>query len=125
MPPAPLPYSWTGCYVGIQAGGSLETDSTFSQAGVFGNGAIAGGQVGCNYQTGMLVFGIEGEGFWSSLRSQTSLVDSSEDNSEVLTTSNRWDADVAARLGVAFDRTLFYSKFGVAWGRRSHSDRHR
>ena len=69
LAPAPLPYSWTGCYVGIHAGGGVETDPNFDQPGVFGTGAIAGGQVGCNYQTGMLVFGIEGEGFWSSLRS--------------------------------------------------------
>jgi hypothetical protein len=38
--------------------------------GVTGNGVggLAGGQIGCNYQIGMLVLGIEGEGFWSGMK---------------------------------------------------------
>ena len=31
-------------------------------------------------------------------------------------TKNLWDADVALRVGAAFDRLLVYGKGGVAWG---------
>src|SRR5690348_10714955 len=66
--PAPV-FSWTGCYIGVHAGAGVLLDQGFQDEGGVpadrhGIGGLAGGQVGCNYQTGMLVLGIEGEGFW-------------------------------------------------------------
>jgi outer membrane immunogenic protein len=65
----PAYYDWTGCYIGANLG------RVFSNArdnlSVFGmpaagnaafNGGVAGGQVGCNVQTGKLVYGVEGDG---------------------------------------------------------------
>ena len=43
-------------------------DGGFDLADRHGIGGLAGGQIGCNYQTGMLVLGIEGEGFWSGMK---------------------------------------------------------
>ena len=68
---APL-FSWTGCYVGAHVGGA--TIHTFTATNFEGSastsdngsGAVAGGQVGCNYQQGNWVFGVEGEGAWSN-----------------------------------------------------------
>jgi outer membrane immunogenic protein len=114
-PPAPLPYSWTGCYIGANAGGGIQYDTWTYEHGA---GAIVGGQVGCNYQTGMLVLGVEGEGDWSGLQSQYNDNDPSDDDYvENATAKNKWDADIAARFGVAFDRALVYGKAGVVWGR--------
>jgi outer membrane immunogenic protein len=70
--PAPV-FSWTGCYVGVHAGAGVLHDQGYdprnaNPADRHGVGGLAGGQIGCNYQTGMLVLGIEGEGFWSGMK---------------------------------------------------------
>ncbi|MFA5900841.1 MAG: hypothetical protein WC829_17205, partial [Hyphomicrobium sp.] len=65
--PAP-PFSWTGFYVGAQLGG-LGNSSDISDplgASIFGNpnvatGAFVGGQAGYNYQSGMMVYGLEAD----------------------------------------------------------------
>ena len=75
LPPAyktPLvvpPYSWSGFYIGANAGGSWGRDST--DYNVFGfplfstsqnlNGFIGGGQIGWNWQTGAWVWGVEAD----------------------------------------------------------------
>jgi opacity protein-like surface antigen len=70
--PAPV-FSWTGCYVGVHGGAGALLDQGFQGGGLqffdkHGVGGLAGGQIGCNYQIGMLVLGIEGEGFWSGMK---------------------------------------------------------
>ena len=111
-------YSWTGCYVGVSGGAGIESDWWTGATGsdLRGLGGLAGGQLGCNYQMGWLVAGIEGEGYWSSLRNSFSQ-SSSPINFETWTTRNSYNADVAARFGLAFDRAFFYGKGGVVFGR--------
>ena len=41
---------------------------SFTGNGANGWGAIAGGQIGCNYQINQLVVGIEGDGVWSGIQ---------------------------------------------------------
>jgi outer membrane immunogenic protein len=107
-------YNWTGCYIGAAAGGGVQHDTWKDQ---YGFGAVLGGQLGCNYQTGLLVLGIEGEGFWSSLKTNYNYISAYNPNdSESGSANNLWDADVAARFGLALDRILLFSKIGVAWG---------
>lgn len=114
-------FSWTGCYVGVHAGGATLhtfTATNFEGAGSSsdnGSGAVAGGQVGCNYQAGNWVFGVEGEGAWSNSKATNSVVLTPLD-SVSLTTKNTADFSIAGRAGIAFDRTLFYGKGGWAWG---------
>jgi outer membrane immunogenic protein len=123
---APVPvFSWTGCYVGVHGGAGVLLDQGFQSSGgglpedKHGIGGLAGGQIGCNYQTGMLVLGIEGEGFWSGMKVTSDQFGGI--NGNVLTSSasikNRWDYDVAGRFGVAFDRALVYGKAGWVAGR--------
>jgi outer membrane immunogenic protein len=110
-------YNWTGCYVGVQAGiGAQQDDFAGGSNGANGYGAVAGGQIGCNYQTGMLVVGIEGDGLWSGIRNTFSEGSNTSIDSISEGAKNNWDADVALRVGVAFDRLLIYGKGGVAWG---------
>jgi len=74
--PLPVPvYSWTGCYIGLSAGAKgVQTRDTvnYPVPAPFVSSSldlgrledvtwIGGGQVGCNYQTGNWVFGIEGD----------------------------------------------------------------
>jgi outer membrane immunogenic protein len=125
--PAPV-FTWTGCYIGAHAGAGVVRDQGFEQNGLIqttfvdagladrgGIGGLAGGQAGCNYQTGMLVLGIEGEGFWSGMKITR---DAFEGTTQFATASirNKWDYDVAGRIGVAFDRALVYGKAGWVWG---------
>jgi outer membrane immunogenic protein len=109
--PVPV-FSWTGCYVGVHAGFGAMHDSWTDENG---NGGLAGGQVGCNYQSGMLVVGIEGEAWWSGLRTKFNSHDTFGSLEE--RTKNKWDYTVAGRFGVALDRTFIYGKAGWAWGR--------
>jgi outer membrane immunogenic protein len=126
MPVAAPVFTWTGCYVGVHAGAGVLHDQGYQPNGQIladdrhGVGGLAGGQVGCNYQTGMLVLGVEGEGYWSGM---TINVDQfgfgTLSNTLVASASikNRWDYDVAGRFGVAFDRALVYGKAGWTFGR--------
>ena len=62
-------FSWTGCYIGANAGGLWATKDwsgldASSSADV--SGGLAGGQVGCNYQVTTWVFGIQGDFDWTN-----------------------------------------------------------
>jgi outer membrane immunogenic protein len=109
-------YNWTGCYVGVHAGGGIIgtgfVTGTASTDG--GGGALAGGQAGCNYQAGQFVFGLEGEGAWSGITDRFHAHDAVTD--QLSTGRNRWDADLGLRVGFAIDRTLVYGKAGAAFG---------
>jgi hypothetical protein len=66
---------------------------------------------------GMLVLGIEGEGFWSGMKDTYSETEiSPSPGSNTYPAKNTWDADIAARFGLAIDRGLIYGKAGVVWG---------
>jgi len=80
-----------------------------------GTGGLAGGQLGCNYQDGNWVFGVEGEGYWSGIKSTFATRDS-EGFGFTDTAKNKNDFSIAARAGIAFDRTLIYGKAGWVWG---------
>ena len=124
--PAPA-FSWTGCYVGVHGGAGVLLDQGFQSGSSstlllldkHGAGGLAGGQIGCNYQTGMLVLGIEGEGFWSGMKVTSDQFGGINGSTLLSSTSikNRWDYDVAGRFGVAFDRALVYGKAGWVAGR--------
>ena len=74
-PPVPEMLTWTGLYVGAAAGSGFGTaDTHFNVAGgpTFASvnlplkGAIGGGQIGYNWQSGAMVFGAEAD-FQASL----------------------------------------------------------
>jgi outer membrane immunogenic protein len=118
LPPAPL-FSWTGFYVGANAGWGWESASgNITNAGladtfsVKGNGFIGGGQLGGNYQWGNGVFGLEAD-FQGSAGSGT-LTDGNAAISA--TAKNPWAGTVRGRVGYAFDRILFYGTGGVVYG---------
>lgn len=115
-------FSWTGCYVGAHVGGtnistSIATnfEGTGRTADDNGTGVIAGGQLGCNYQQGNWMFGVEGEGAWSNGKATNSPAFSAA-ASETLATKNTNEFSIAGRAGIAVDRTLIYAKGGWAWG---------
>src|SRR5450631_3915008 len=109
-------YSWTGCYLGANAGGLWATKDWTSVTGaaessVDLNGGLAGGQVGCNYQVGTWVFGIQGDYDWTNASA------SSTDAVFLATTDQtkiKGLASVTGRVGYAWDRFLGYVKGGGA-----------
>jgi outer membrane immunogenic protein len=135
-PPAPA-FSWSSCYFGLHAGGAFAskdiTDPVqLAQDGVLGagtttglattrlspNGAVIGGQLGCDYQFAPnWVAGIEGSASGSTLKGSTTVgLPAGFPGDQALVTS-RTDflPSVTGRLGYAIDRTLLYGKAGVAW----------
>ena len=78
-PPAPVPFSWTGFYIGAHVGagwGNREFD--FNDLTALApflwnsstpvNGPLAGGQIGANWQAGWAVLGVEADGSWANLQ---------------------------------------------------------
>jgi outer membrane immunogenic protein len=133
--PAPLAtpvFSWTGCYLGgnVGAGANFSswTDSEYEGNGI---GAVAGGQVGCNYQIKRLVVGIEGEFDWSGIRNRYNenypeIGDPDYNNGSYIystQTQNLWDSTLALRAGFTpWDDLLIYGKVGAAWGSFKNSE---
>ncbi len=70
-PPLRPLYSWTGCFIGFNIGPGAASQNFTDDIGKFapagaslgnhtGHGAVGGGQIGCDYQTGPFVFGVQG-----------------------------------------------------------------
>src|SRR5689334_19110992 len=60
--PAPSVFSWTGFYVGTHlAYGWTDVDWEGVSNSMNGNGWLAGGQIGYNWQRGALVYGVEAD----------------------------------------------------------------
>jgi outer membrane immunogenic protein len=129
-PPPIVVYSWTGCYVGGNAGGvwvnkdyALRSVGTpfgiaFANPVDFGShdasSFIGGLQAGCNYQIfgTNWVFGIQGDYDWTDAKA------SHADPFFGLTThqsKTKYLASVTGRVGYAWDRFLGYVKGGGAW----------
>ena len=89
----PPPFTWTGFYVGLNAGGIWGTGgtqttlynagfpllTTYWPNGSLGGGQsgfIGGGQAGYNWQTGMFVLGVETDFDWTSLNKNSNFIGS-------------------------------------------------
>jgi outer membrane immunogenic protein len=137
-PPAVVIFTWTGFYFGAHAGGGWghtdENGSPFRVApdaliapppmGVDVSGWLAGGQIGANYQAGPWVFGAEADASGANLTGSTTCTSTSIVAGVVISglplpancsVKVVGLGTIAARLGVALDRTLIYGKGGAAW----------
>jgi outer membrane immunogenic protein len=117
-PMMPVPFSWTGCYIGGNGGGMwVQKTLTVTAIGTAdgtldASGGTAGGQIGCNYQVSAWVFGVQGDYNWASAS-----VSSLDLVRTTLTDSIKVDsvASVTGRIGFAWDRFMLYFKGGWAW----------
>jgi outer membrane immunogenic protein len=128
-PPPPPAWSWTGCYVGLHAGGASGHDQitdvglggfSFAAAGTAGQtftenttDLMFGGHAGCNYQVSLVVFGIEGDLGMMDLHG-SALDPGTASNTQVGLSSGAY-GDITGRLGVAFGDFLLYGKAGWAF----------
>jgi outer membrane immunogenic protein len=120
IPPPPPPFSWTGFYIGGNAGVAwTEGDVTDSFGNSFGNSQRAvfagGGQVGANYQINWLVLGVEADFDWLANNNNSSNTFSFGGDAFQLSANDRWMTTVAGRAGVAVNNWLIYAKGGGGW----------
>jgi outer membrane immunogenic protein len=132
-------YQWAGCYVGFNVGagasgtnfGSTVDPGTYLGAGdaatVGGSGGggadavgvLAGGQVGCNLQSGTLVYGLEGDFDYfhsnPNFNNNTNTLASGAPFSVAQSLTTNFLATVRPRIGIAADRNLTYVTGGAAF----------
>ena len=132
-PPPPIPvFTWTGAYVGVNGGygfgGSNNVSYAESIAGAVDystpiagpsqHGGFGGGQIGYNYQIRNFVVGIEADGEGSGISASNVVV--SPYYNEAVAVGTRSSVGVfgsaRGRVGVAFERALFYATGGYAYG---------
>jgi outer membrane immunogenic protein len=145
-PPVVLPFSWSGCYVGGNAGW-IRNDSTLNvkpggryllvfpadllaamssqpDLSARGSAATAGVQAGCNWQSANSVFGLEGDFNWSGIKDtvNASFPDIVVGGGSFLATNQTithrldWFSTIRARIGYSFDHLLVYGTGGFAFG---------
>jgi outer membrane immunogenic protein len=122
-PPAVFvaPFSWTGFYVGINGGYAWGKADLSSPAGTFTtdtqNGYLAGFTVGYNLQTGVWVWGIEGDIDYAWIKGNAvNTVGAGCVGSGGCDIKNTFFSTARGRIGYAWDRFLPYVTGGVAFG---------
>ena len=146
--PPPPAYNWSGCYVGLNAGGGTSgTDfgssvdpgtyllvakgdpATVGGSGGGGanaDGFIGGGQAGCNWQTGTLVLGVEGD--YDYFRSNPNFANNTNTlaSGAAFTLGQSLTTDFLAtarpRIGIAADRNFAYVTGGVAFTHAAYTE---
>jgi outer membrane immunogenic protein len=124
-------YDWSGFYVGVFGGGGFGNHNLTNTTGNAGfanftlnyesTGAIAGGEVGYNVQSGNIVFGVEADGFWSGIKGSDVGLFNAGNATAIDTTNLRKGATVRARGGIAVDRLLLFFTGGWAYGDILHT----
>jgi outer membrane immunogenic protein len=140
-------YSWSGCYVGINvgAGGAgsdfsttvgngthlLPVDTALVSNDATGSanatGFLGGGQTGCNWQSGLIVYGLEGD--FDYFHSRPSFANNTNTLSDGVTPfaatqslTTDFFATVRPRIGIAADRNLGYITGGAAFTQVSYAE---
>ncbi len=125
IPPPPV-WTWTGCHVGANVGYGWQRNHSYdpqvsADAGSdTGNGVVGGGQLGCDYQVGSLVLGIQGSFDGAGVKGSHLYPGSS---TETLGFNTSWLATETGRIGYAvLPQALVYFKGGVAEARIGYTD---
>lgn len=141
-------YQWSGCYAGINGGGGAissdfhtTVDPSVTYLGAAdaaevsndGTGSanntnwLGGGQIGCNWQSGTVVAGLEGD--FDSFHGNANF----NNNTNILPAlgvpfnigqqiTTNYLATVRPRLGIAADRNFAYITGGVAFTKASYTE---
>jgi outer membrane immunogenic protein len=144
--PTPAAYNWSGCYAGLNGGGGgsgtsftttidpgthlIPADavavSTTGTGSTNDSNFLAGGQAGCNWQSGTLVYGLEGD--FDYIHSNPQFINATSTLTDgvtpfTITQSLTMDylATVRPRVGVAADRNFAYITGGVAFTKANYT----
>jgi outer membrane immunogenic protein len=145
-PPPVVMYNWTGYYVGGNVGyGWFDRSSTLvapdaasiaffggaiavgglpTMYGVNPSGAIGGGQVGYNWQSGVWVSGVEADLQAANVNGSTTLNTAIVGLTPITATATEkldWFGTARGRVGFAANTALFYVTGGLAYGHVNHS----
>lgn len=121
--PPPIPVTtWTGFYLGIYGGGGAgfaRFDNVvlpgFSSGNFTTSGGMFGGTGGFNFQNGPIVFGVEADGGWDSMRGSTGCPTALPIFTCIA--SETWLSTVRGRVGwAAGSNVLLYATGGGAFG---------
>jgi outer membrane immunogenic protein len=120
-------YDWSGFYVGVFGGGGYGNHNLNNALGPAGfanftvnyssKGGLGGGEAGYNWQSGSVLFGVEGDAFWSDIKGDDNFALGSNDASNL-----RWGGTLRARGGVTVDRLLLFFTGGWAFGDIVHTN---
>ena len=116
--PAPI-FTWTGFYVGAQAG-SQSTHDKYTDIGTLRNSGFAGGaHAGYNYQINSFVLGVEAdiEGLRARHNYNASYQSGEDTYNWGYTARMTVQGSLRARFGYAIDRALIYATGGLAIAR--------
>lgn len=131
-PPMAPVFSWTGWYVGLNAGaawGSSDAAANFDPATFISppfnaaataklksSGFTGGGQIGYNYQFApSWLLGVEADLNYTDLNASRSALVAGGANRVDQSTKSDWLATIRGRLGFTVDKVLFYGTGGVAF----------
>jgi len=130
-PPPPV-FSWTGVYIGAQIGGAWGSGAlsnfhgfdpftgTFLNTSLGGtpSGVIGGGHVGYQIQINQWVLGVEGSVDGTSLTKDVNAAFPDFLGGALLRTQTSADiqGSIRGKIGIAWDRFMFYGTGGVAFG---------
>jgi outer membrane immunogenic protein len=121
--PAPILFTWTGCYIGVVGGGATGQGEQVARSGpnagdtITGGltikGGIAGGTVGCNIQISNFVLSAENDFSWTDKKGSVNDLPPFV-TTTVSTTREKWLDTFRGRFGYAIDRFMVYGTAGVA-----------
>jgi outer membrane immunogenic protein len=135
------PFSWTGCYIGVNAGGGAGGSNFTTSVGpgthltdpgdlaavsasgtdsINDSGFMGGGQLGCNFQTGSFAFGLEGDvDYFRTSPNVTTTGTLSTGDTFAITNAvvTNGLATLRPRFGIVSDRTLIFLTGGAAFTR--------
>lgn len=112
LPVQPTSYDWSGVYLGAMLGYTWAEYSVEGLNDIDDNGYVAGAYTGFNFQSGSLVFGVEGDFASVGL----------DETSGGATLETDMIGSVRGRVGYAFDRVLAYGTGGVAFANVTADD---
>jgi outer membrane immunogenic protein len=142
-------YDWSGLYFGGHFGGGWGSNGLSDPAAigilrallgfefvdgsnvpvqkVNGSGFLGGIQGGTNYQIGKVVIGTEVDFSWARINGGntaflTTPIISPFGFTRTLSADTNWIGTVTARIGIAHDRLMLYTKVGAAWAKNSYTD---
>lgn len=118
----PIPYNWTGFYIGADIGGGWgKHDRSVVPPGFVNSynssGIIGGIHAGYNWQMQSIVLGLETDINWTSIKGDDGGAGGTTDETKV-----KWLGSTVARAGFAWDRFLVFAVGGWAYGGLDHSN---
>jgi outer membrane immunogenic protein len=141
-PPPPPPPSWTGFYIGVNGGwgwskntgdeACIDPAGVVNGAGCFSNGigsivkpsgGLAGGQIGYNWQSGIVMYGFETDFQWADIKDSVSATVVPANGTYDASQKLDWFGTVRGRLGLTpwGNNALLYVTGGLIYGQEKVS----